>query len=427
MKFAGIKTHFRALTGSTLVMNAFYLMLSTLVVAVAGFIFWIAVARSYDTAAVGLATTLISVSVLSSLLGLAGFDSTFVRFLPRSDQKNEYINSGFMVVTLASTVLAVSLATILPMVSSSMSILDKPWAFVSFVFFTVVTSLNVLTNAVFLAFKEAKYILIINAIFSLLKILLPLLVAAGGAITIFVLAGSAQLLGLVLSVAWMRHRFGYRFSPRIHAEALRAVRKFSVSMYASSILNLLPTALLPLIIVNRMGPKNAAYYYMAFTIVGVLYTIAYASMQSVFAEGSHDEAAMNLHVAKASKMIAVMLLPAAAITIALSHILLTMFGQEYAARSSSLLQLFALSALPVAIYSALGAIFKVTKNLAGMVTMNVAYAAVIIGLSYVLIPRWGLIATGWAWAAGNLAACGVGVLFLTRINKYRRHKHGTAT
>jgi O-antigen/teichoic acid export membrane protein len=407
-----IKASFQSFSKSTLLMNALYLMLSTFVVAVTGFVFWVVVTRTYDTAAVGLATTLLSVSGLLSLLGLAGFDTTFVRFLPGSKQKNEFINSGFIVVTIVSSILAVCLGFLLPRVSPSLTVLESSGAFISFVFFTVVTALNIVTNAVFLAFKQAKYIFIINTIFSMCKVVLPLFVAGGGAMMIFGLAGFAQLVGLILSVLWMRRTFGYRFRLRLQMDALHVVRRFSLSMYGSSVLNLLPPTLLPLIIVYHMGPSDAAYYYMAFTIAGVLYTIAYAAMQSVFAEGSHDEAAMRDHVAKAAKLIAILLLPASIVTAVASSIWLAAFGQEYAKNAASLLQLFALSALPVAVYSAIGAVFKVTKNLQGVVGMNIVYAAVILVLSYVLVPHLGLIAVGWAWIIGNTAAALMGTFFL---------------
>jgi O-antigen/teichoic acid export membrane protein len=398
-------------------MNAFYLMASTLVVAASGFVFWVLITRTYDVTAVGLATTLLSISGLLSLLGLAGFDTTFVRFLPGSAQKNEYINSGLAIVTIASALLGVCLGAVLPLISPDLDVLNGAGAFTSFVFFTVVTSLNILTNAVFLAFKEAKYVLIINSLFSVFKIVLPLFVARGNAMTIFWLAGSAQLVGLILSLWWMKRRLGYTFSPRIRMDAVRVVRKFSLSVYVSSVLNLLPPTLLPLIIIYYLSPEDAAYYYMAFTIAGVLYTIAYASTQSAFIEGSHDEAAIHAHATKAAKLIALLLLPAALVTGLASSLLLTVFGLEYAKGAGTLLQLFAFSALPVAIYSALGAIFKVTKNLRGVIGMNVVYAVLILGLSCLLVPRLGLIAVGWAWTIGNVAAAATGMYFLINNKK----------
>lgn len=402
---------------STFHMNAFYLMLSTFVLAVSGFLFWIFITRMYDTASVGVATTLLSVSGLLSLLGLAGFDTTFVRFLPHADRKNDYINSGFIVVIVASTVLAGGTALALPLLSSSLHILYDPWFFTSFVFFTVVSALNVLVNAIFLAHKRARYTFVINVLFCSVKVLLPLVVLRGNEATIFILAGASQLVGLVLGIAWLRHKFKYNFAPIIDTKALRLIRKFSSLVYVSSILNLLPPTLLPLMVTYLIGPEDAAYYYMAFTIAGVLYTIAYASMQSVFAEGSHDETALKVHVLKAAKLIASVLVPAAVFVAFISEFLLSIFGPAYARSASSLLQIFALSALPVAIYSAFGAIFKVTKNVWGVVVMNIVYAVSILGFSYFLIPGSGIVAIGWGWLVGNLAACIVGGFFVMKGKK----------
>lgn len=405
----------RRFSKSTFFLNALYLMLSTFVVGAAGFVFWVLIARSYDAATVGLATTLLSLSGFISLLGLVGFDTTFIRFLPGSNRKSDYLSSGFLIVTFASAALALCVASIEPFVTSGPSPLSTDWGLVAFVFFTVVSSLNLLTNALFLAHKQARYILVVCIVASVFKVVAPLLVANGNVMTIFVLAGLAQLLSLVIGLAWLQRKFRYTFSILFDAEVLRMVRKFSFSTYASSILNLLPPTILPLMIVYLLGSANAAYYYMAFTLAGALYTIAYASMQSVFTEGSHHEAAIRTYVGKASAIIIVLLLPAAIVTFLLSNFLLSLFGHEYAEGAADLLRLFALGALPVAVYSAMGAIFKVTKNLRGIVSMNIIYAIMILGLSFWFVPSFGLIAVGWAWIIGNVAACCVGGSFL--INK----------
>lgn len=413
------KDWLQKLRDSTFFMNALYLMLSTFIVAVLGFVFWVVVTRSYASATVGLAVTLLSLSGLVSMLSLAGFDTTFVRFLPKSTRQNDQINSGLIIVALVSGVLSLAVVVSLPFTSPSLAfVLHDPWYLAAFVFFTAVTALNTLTNSIFLAFKHARDIFIINMLFSALKVLLPLFITDGSVMTIFVLVGISQLLGLIISLGVMKARLGYVFLPKVHLDILRVIKKYSFSVYVSSILNLLPPTLLPLIVVHQLGAESAAYYYMAFTIGGALYTIAYASMQSAFAEGSHDEAAMRAHVTKAAKLIGTLLVPAMLITILLSDFLLKIFGHEYAAEGGALLRLFAISALAVAISSAMGAIFKVMHNLRGVVVMNIAYASVTLGLSYLLVSRLGVVAIGWAWMFGNIAAAGVGLFFLKQ--SYRK-------
>ena len=409
------KTRLGQFRSSSLMMNSIYLMLATNTIAVFGFAFWIVVTRDHTSAAVGLTATLLSLSGLLSMLSLAGFDTTFVRFLPKSEHRNAEINSGMIIVAIVGAVLSLGFVLSFPFTSPSLAfVLHNPWYLAAFVFFTVVTSLNTLTNSILLAYRCARDIFIINLLFSTLKVALPLLIADGSVMTLFVLVGISQLAGLILSLVILRAQLRYVFSPRLHLDFLRVIKKYSFSVYVSSILNLLPPTLLPLIVVRQLGPESAAYYYMAFTIAGVLYTISYASMQSAFAEGSHNESAMKAHVAKAAKLIGALLVPAILFTVLLSNVILKIFGSEYAAAGSTLLQLFALSAVVVAVYSALGTIFKVTKDLRSLVIMNAVYALVILSFSYLFVSSMGIIAIGWAWVFGNIAAASTGLFFLKR-------------
>jgi O-antigen/teichoic acid export membrane protein len=234
-------------------------------------------------------------------------------------------------------------------------------------------------------------------------------------VTIFVIAGSAQLFGLVLSIVWMQRKFGYKISPTLHTDTLRVVRRFSFSVYVSNTLSLVPPTLLPLIVLHHIGAKSAAYYYMAFTIASVLYTVVHASMQSVLAEGSHNTAALRSHVVAGSKLITILLLPMVLLTTLLGEYVLAIFGAEYAKEATGLLQLLAIGALPIAAYAALTTIFKVMKYLVPVVTMNAVSAIIILGLSNWWLPSFGLEAVGWAWIIGNIVACGIGVIYL--INK----------
>ena len=86
--------------------NAFNLMLSSGIISLFGFVFWIIVARSYSSHDVGIATTLISSALLISLLGQAGFDTTFIRFLPKAKNKNAHISTGIIVSGFMSATIA---------------------------------------------------------------------------------------------------------------------------------------------------------------------------------------------------------------------------------------------------------------------------------------------------------------------------------
>lgn len=396
-----------------LLANSFYLMIASGAVAAFGFVFWAVVARQFSDSDVGLAATLLSLSSLISLLSLAGFDSTFVRFLAKSDRRQDYINSGLMISAGFSTVLSLAFALAFPLIAPDLSfVTHNPFYILLFIVFNIFSTHNILTNAIFLAFRKTIYVLGINILFSIAKVTLPFLFASGGAMMIFSIAGVAQVIGVALSFYAIAKYFHHRFKPAVHLDILRLAKKYAFGAYCSSMLNLLPPTILPILVTHQIGPSASAYFFMAFTIATLLYTIAYSVMQSVFAEGSHDEESLGNHVKKGAKFIALLLLPSSLVTIVLAPFVLSIFGENYASQGTDLLRILSVAALFVSTYAALGTILKVQKNITALVFINTLYAITIIGLAYVLSGHYGLAGIGFAWLAGNVVATIAG-LFIT--------------
>ena len=152
-----IRTRFETIQSNTQLKNSLYLLVGSLATAGFGFVFWIIAARLFDAPTVGVATVLVSLSTLISLLSLAGFDSSFVRFLPKSQHKNEYINSGIIVSTLLSIVLSGIFLTFTYFTTPDLrSIVGDPFIILLFTLLTVASSLNLLTTSIFLAIREAR-------------------------------------------------------------------------------------------------------------------------------------------------------------------------------------------------------------------------------------------------------------------------------
>src|SRR5947209_8372947 len=82
--------------------NSLFNMTSTFILGGLGFVFWIIIARLYKTENVGIATTLISIMALLSSFIIVGLSSSLTRYLPKSANKNELINSSFVIVTLVA-------------------------------------------------------------------------------------------------------------------------------------------------------------------------------------------------------------------------------------------------------------------------------------------------------------------------------------
>jgi len=73
------------LTNDSLLRNSLYIMSSTLVTAMIGYLFWIVAAHLYSTHDVGLASALIAVMMLASMLANLGIGPTLVQTLPRRE------------------------------------------------------------------------------------------------------------------------------------------------------------------------------------------------------------------------------------------------------------------------------------------------------------------------------------------------------
>jgi amino acid adenylation domain-containing protein len=84
--------------------NSIFNMSGTFILGGLGFVFWIIIARLYKAENVGIATTLISIMALLSSFTIMGLNSGLIRYLPRSANKNELINSSFVIVTLVALI-----------------------------------------------------------------------------------------------------------------------------------------------------------------------------------------------------------------------------------------------------------------------------------------------------------------------------------
>ena len=423
-----IKKLLLSLHGDLLYRNSFYLMLATAVMAGFGFFFWLITARLFATTNIGVATTLISVMNLVSLLSPLGFGAAFVRFLPTAENKNERINTGLILVSASSAILAL-LFIVFARVISPQLVFVQHNLFYSTIFIVacVMNTLNLLTNSVFLAYRQTKYILVINVIFSFFKMLAPLAFVAWGAFGIFTAAAAAQLLGTLLSLFAMAKWFDYRPAFTINRQFIATIWRYNLTSYVSGAINLLPVTLLPIIILNNLGAEPAAYYYIAMMIGNLLYAIPFATTSALFAEGSHDEKSLGHNFKKSLVMISLLLLPSIVVLFLGSGEILHIFGKAYEGGGATFLQLVALAGITVSGFSLCGSLFLVKKDNAATIILNTVYTAATVGFAYALLP-FGLPGIGIAWILGNGAATVAGcILYFWRPHKYIRLKYENAT
>ncbi|MCJ7666589.1 MAG: oligosaccharide flippase family protein, partial [Actinobacteria bacterium] len=308
--------------------------------AVLGFLFWIINARLYSTEQVGIGTTLISVMTLISSFSILGLDKGLIRYLPASEKKNEMINNSFTLVSLMSILISVVYLVFLKTFSPKLLFVRENIIFLLiFILFIVFSSLDIISENIFIAYRSSKYVLVKNMTFSIVKLILPFALIALGSYGIFMSVGIALGISFGVSLFFLIFKYNYSFKPAINSNFLKKMTKFSLGNYTAGFLYVLPAMVLPILITNTIGPENAAYFYMSMMIANFLYVIPIATSQALFAEGSHSESMLKSYLKKAVKIIFIILIPAILVTVFFGKYILLAFGKDYSSEGLNFLRL----------------------------------------------------------------------------------------
>jgi len=304
---------------SPLYANAVYLMANNVVLSLLGFAFWTVVTRFYAEVDVGFASASISALSLIAMLSLVGLDLSIIRFLPQEKKPQELINSYFTLTAIISVVAVGIFTAGLDLWSPSLSFIKGNAIFcVVFIATAILGALSRLIDNVFIAKRKAGFTLLKNIIFSVLKIPLPIL------FTLFfhsfgIIASWGISLGIAVVVSLLfflpRVQNHYKLVPTLNLNRIRGIWRYSGGNYLASLLTTAPATVLPMMVVNILGPVQNAYFYIAWMVATLLFTIPLGVSQSLFAEGSHFEDKLRENVIKSAKFTFLLLVPAVILVI----------------------------------------------------------------------------------------------------------------
>lgn len=406
---------------SGLYASSAYLIATNVVSAGFGFLFWAGAARLYSPREVGLAAATVSAIGLLAGMSTLGLDFAMVRFLPRATDRQAIINSSLTIGTAAALILSLVFLGGARIWSPALLPSRANAAFVVIlVIATVSTTVMSLLNGVFLARRQAQLVWAQSAVFGPIKVLMAVVLAVIwrplgllGAWTLGLI--TAVGCGLVLFLPRaddMRHQVRATASRRVVNE----MTHFALANYASAVLWGAPAYLLPLVVANIAGSEVNAYFYVAFSVSGLLSVIPSAVSASLFAHGSHDEGEL-VHLALESLKFSMGLLAVAiAGVFLLGGKLLLLFGKAYSLQGTELLWLLALSAIPMTVNSLYFSVRRVQNRMDQVLIYIGAILGTTLGLSFILLPRIGLIGA----AAALLIAHGVVAALIVTLYLLRR-------
>lgn len=392
---------YRHFAHDSLYRNSIYLMLSTAVMGILGFFFWIICSKLYSAEKIGIATSIISAASLVSVLSLLGFSNVNIRFLPTSKDKNKLISVGFLLTTIASFIFSV-ISFIWIIHTRVGGYLGKSVSLIFLLFFSYVLFLTIgnLLDSIFIASRSAKIVLVKNTIMSLIKLIFPVFLISFsiwgiiGSIVISVFA--SILFGFVILIR------KFKYKPRIvlDKEIIKQTGRFTFGNYIGNIFGILPSTLIPIMVVSELGSSKGAFFYMPLMIVGFLNIVPSATAQSFFAEASHDENNFGRFLWHAIKNIYLILIPLVVFVIIFANIILRFFGANYAAEGSTVLRILALASLVGAGNYIADTLLNIKKRVGLYAFMNIFNSLIIVFLVYFLAPK-GLAWVGYAGLIGQ--------------------------
>lgn len=381
--------------------NSVILIANLVIMTGLGFPFWIVVARFYTEYEVGVGAAIIStVSFFAVLCGM-GLDMSIIRFMEKSENPVELINSCLTLVAIVALVVSSIYVAGLDLWSPKTSVIQHNAMFILvFLFYSVGYALSGIVDAVFIARRRTEFTLIKTSIFSLLKIPLPII------LTIFFHAfgivsswGLAIVIALIITFPFFIPRVqpSYKLVPKINLSLIRPIWRYSAGNYLSNLFYAALTMLPPVIIVNLVDPSLNAYFYVAWLIGSMLFSVPNAVSTSLFAEGSYSEQNLAMNARRSFKFTILLLVPAIIFIILAGKWLLLLFGPKYAENSLMLLWLLSISSLFASVSSTYFSILRVQNKIKELVILQGLVSIGVIGTSSIVTPMIGIVGVGYAW------------------------------
>jgi O-antigen/teichoic acid export membrane protein len=243
----------------------------------------------------------------------------------------------------------------------------------------------------------------------LLVLLLPL-----GALAAFSAQTAAWATALSLLVYRLCRGGAYRPRIRIDRVSVQLLWRFSMGNYLAALVGGIPATVLPLLLLDKWGTASVTYWYVAYAVASLLFTLPSMVSRSMLAEGSYQEAGRLSLIRKGSQLIAGTVLPILVVAWLAAPLLLQMFGASYGHAAVGLLRYLIASAVMVGANFIFGTVLYLDKRVFFSTIVNAANALVVLLLA---VFASSLVDIGRAWFWGevvNVLLFGAGAWWVVR-------------
>jgi O-antigen/teichoic acid export membrane protein len=291
-------------------------------------------------------------------------------------------------------------------------LLGTPAVAVSFVLAAGAWAVWVMQGSVLVAVGRAGATTWTNQLFNGLKLLLlAAFVAVLPSSGVWFAWAAAVGVGIATGTWFLFRRAIPAFST-LHGDAapqvpsLRDFVRFAGPDYVAALAWIACTSLAPILVLNLTDARHAAVFALGWSICLVLYAVPGALGQSLVAHGTREPAQLPEQHRRILISSFALLGPVVVILVVFAPWILQSFGAWYAARGAGTLRLLSLSALPNAVVSLTVSRARVNRRMTTIVATMTTLCFLVLGLTWLLVPRIGIIGGGAAWLLGQVVVVG---------------------
>ena len=414
-----LRARFRsALDTEPLLRNGHLLNLSSLVTAALGAIYWIMATSWYSTASVGRSYAALSAATLLAGIGQLNLADLLVRFVPAAGRHTRRLTMRcYTASAVFSTAVAVLFLFLVPVLAPGLDYLRTPVAALCFVAATSGYAIFVLQDGALTGLRRTSWVLGENAVFAVVKV--ALLVGCG------VLALSAGILAswagalvvalLVTNVYLFRHAIPAHERAGADAPSPPRVVRYAAADYVGAMFRLTAYNLAPLLVLDRLGSTDSAYFSLAWVIAYTLFLAAYNMGSSLIVEAAHAPEQLVSNARRVLRHSGALLAAASLLLALAAPWVLRLFGPGYAEHGTTLLRLLALAALPNLLVGVAVDVARARRKLAWAVGLQATLCVMVLGLSAWLLPIMGVTGVGVAWL---VTECALGLPLLLTLPRW---------
>ncbi|GAC1683054.1 MAG: hypothetical protein PVS3B3_03540 [Ktedonobacteraceae bacterium] len=391
------------LRSDSLLRNSMFIMGSTVVTSIVGYLYWVLAAHIYSAYDVGLASAFISAMSLTSTFASLGIGSALIQILPHRKAGYEWsitLNVCMIVGVFTSLVGGSIVVVVLPFLSPQFTI-SRYYLIYMIVFLSgvVLCTVTTLLDQTFVAERATGNMATRNAVFALLKLpfmLVLLRLGALGVLSSWVLSlGATFILAMLVFIPHLKR--GYRLDTHGLTKQIRPILPAFAGHHFINIGGLLPMYLLPILVAITLSATDNAYFYTTWMLGSLFFMVSASVATALFSEGSHTMSDLTRKVHTSIWLIGALLCPFLLVFFFWGHIILSIFGTSYAQHGLSLLMMLIVSAVPDAITNIYVSVLRVQKRLRSAAFLNVGMAILALALAWILLPMLGITGVGWAW------------------------------